>query len=249
METKMQLRILGCGTIIQTESYYSCSGYLIDDALLFDCGPGIWRTLHKNRQLPLKISHIFLSHFHVDHCSDLAPILQERYLNDPHGEQTLKIAGPAGLKKWYHNLTSFLGEWAAGIPVILFEMGIKPVRLGAYRLSALPTGHTQNSLCYRLEKNSTCFFYSGDTDENENVISLANGCDLALLEASYPEEERQPGHLTPASAARIARRAGAGKLCLTHMYPQVRSAHPETEASRIFPGEVFLAADGLQIDL
>ena len=243
----MQLKILGCGTIIQTDSNYNCSGYLIDGALLFDCGPGIWRALHKFKQAPAHIDHIFLSHFHVDHCSDLAPILQERSLDAGQALKEMWIYGPRGLKEWYERFTSFLGKWAVQMPVRLSECGIGNFQAGSYRVSALPTGHTENSLCYRLEKEDTHFFYSGDTDENENVVSMAKGCHLALMEASCPEKDRQPGHLTPSLAAKIASRAGVKNLCLTHMYPPVRSGHPEKQASRHFNGKIYLAEDGLQI--
>jgi len=248
MVGKMKLKILGCGTIIQTDSSHNCSGYLIDGIMLFDCGPGIWRALHKFQQPPSLVDHIFLSHFHTDHCNDLIPILQERYLSNRQERDYLHIYGPQGLREWYKKLISFSGDWAARIPVTLTECGIDSFRVGRYEVSALPTGHTENSLCYRLGKKDKYFFYSGDTGENENVVSLAEDCHLALLEASYPQEDRQPGHLTPSLAARIASRAGVKKLCLTHMYPPVRSAQPEKEASRFFDGEIYLAEDGLQID-
>ena len=243
----MLLQILGCGTIIQTNTAFNCSGYLIDGDLLFDCGPGVWRALHAHRRKPLQIGHIFLTHFHVDHCADLAPVLQERYINDPKGEKSLRLYGPQGLRDWFGKLTDFLGKWAAEMPVSTIEFYGDSLQAGSYTISSLPTVHTQNSICYRLEKDNVCFFYSGDTDENENVHSLADGCQLLLLEASHTRETQQPGHLTPQLAARIAERAGAQKLCLTHMYPEVRSANPTAEAARYFDGEIYLAEDGLQL--
>jgi len=44
---KMLLKILGSGTI-KTAYLKNCSGYLINDEFLLDCGTGIWRALGKN---------------------------------------------------------------------------------------------------------------------------------------------------------------------------------------------------------
>ena len=75
----MLLRVLGSGTII-TSPLKNCSGYLINDQFMLDCGPGIWRALGKNNIKNAQIKYIALSHFHADHVSDLAPFLLERYL-------------------------------------------------------------------------------------------------------------------------------------------------------------------------
>jgi len=37
----MLIRILGSGTI-KTSYLKNCSGYLLNDEFLLDCGPGIW---------------------------------------------------------------------------------------------------------------------------------------------------------------------------------------------------------------
>jgi ribonuclease BN (tRNA processing enzyme) len=76
----MKLTILGCGSIIQKKSCFNCSGYLIDNQILLDCGPGIWHALCKNKIEIAELDFIIISHFHVDHVSDLAPILMTRWL-------------------------------------------------------------------------------------------------------------------------------------------------------------------------
>jgi ribonuclease BN (tRNA processing enzyme) len=244
----MRLQILGCGTIIQQDSAYNCSGYLVDQSLLFDCGPGIWRALHQQRVPLLQIEHIFLSHFHLDHCADLAPILQENYLTDPEGERCFNLYGPKGLHDWFDRFTAFLGKWAGDIPVYLHECDRQVISLAGYHITSGTTGHTENSLCYRLEKGSKYFFYSGDTGYHENVVSQAADCHLAVIEASHSVDTKMEGHLTPELAATIAARASVKKLCLTHMYPEVRKGNPQRLAARCFNGEIYLAEDGLQIE-
>lgn len=51
----MLLRILGSGTI-STPHLKNGSGYLINDDLLLDCGPGIWRSLAINKVKMIKLN-------------------------------------------------------------------------------------------------------------------------------------------------------------------------------------------------
>ena len=97
----MHLKILGCGTILQKDTFMNCSGYLLDDQLLFDCGPGIWKAMFQYNIKIDRLTHILFSHFHVDHTSDLAPLLLNRFLTPGLKDIPLKILGPKGLMNWY----------------------------------------------------------------------------------------------------------------------------------------------------
>ena len=244
----MQVRILGCGTILQTDNVLNCSGYLLDNHLLFDCGPGIWKSLNQNR-IPLsQITHIFLTHFHVDHTSDIGPLLLNRFLVPELKDIPLNIIAPPGLVKWFDNLKVLLGAWSEDISIVLFEVKEKPLRYGDYKIEAKLTEHTDNSMCYRVEKNGVSFFYSGDTGLSDNVMTLSRECDLAIIEASNLDETQIEAHLTPRLAGRIAARAGVKKLVLTHMYPEVWEGEPVKEAALEFPGEIIVARDGMSLE-
>jgi ribonuclease BN (tRNA processing enzyme) len=128
-------------------------------------------------------------------------------------------------------------------------MNDKSLRLNDYMITSMTTGHTENSICYRAEKDETSIFYSGDTGYNENVITLASSCNLAIIEASNTEETQLVGHLTPELAAQIAETAKAEKLLLTHMYPEVKKGNPLKAAKEHFTGKVFIAKDGMEISL
>ncbi len=245
----MQLKILGCGPILQVNPVQNCSGYLVDNQLLFDIGPGVWRALNESGINAAALHQIILSHFHVDHVADIAPFLMARYLMLTNVDRPLSLIGPAGIKAWYAGVEAFCGAWAAQIPVNLIECGTE-TEMGAYRLRSGLTGHTENSLCYRLEDGAqNTFFYSGDTDEAHIIAELAAGCDLALIEASNREESKVAGHLTPRRAAKLARQAGVNTLVLTHMYPEVDSTGALSEAQNYFSGRTIIAHDGLTIDI
>src|SRR6185503_9831650 len=72
----MKLTILGSGTVVPNGERNS-SGYFVeagDVRLMMDCGAG---TLHALARYGLdwqRLTHIFLSHFHVDHIGELASL-------------------------------------------------------------------------------------------------------------------------------------------------------------------------------
>ena len=244
----MHLTILGCGTILQQGTSVNCSGYLLDHQFLFDCGPGIWKALHQYNISMDQITHIFLSHFHVDHTSDLGPLLLNRFLNANLKNSKLHIIGPPGLIHWFNDLKKFLGKWADELSIELSEIKDQPFQSSIYTVTSLLTGHTENSNCYRVETENNSFFYSGDTGFNEGIIDLAVNCQLAVIEASNSDNTHIEEHLTPGLAGKIAAQADVKKLVLTHMYPEVLAGDPLKEASLEFSGKIIIAQEGMSLE-
>ena len=91
--------------------------------------------------------------------------------------------------------------------------------------------------------------YTGDTRDDPRVAELARGAGVLLSECSFPEQEAAENHLTPTSAARLARAAGVRRLILTHFYPSLEPAAARERAARVFEGPIELAADGRVFEL
>jgi ribonuclease Z len=95
--------------------------------------------------------------------------------------------------------------------------------------------------------------YSGDTSPNEALINLASGADVLIHESTFLDElsdrAEEDGHTTAAQAAEVAKKAGVGRLVLTH----ISSRYPEpgvmlTEAKKRFDN-VVVASDLMEIDV
>ena len=240
----MKIKILGCGPILQQAPWQNCSGYLVDNQFLFDCGPGIWQALNEQGITPSRLHNIFLTHFHIDHTSDLAPLLMARFLSLEKLNRDLLISGPEGLKNWYQHFSLYCGSWITKLPTKLTEINAE-ILCDDYRIRSLPTGHTDTSVCYRIsDRYGKAFFYSGDTGFNTDIIVLMQDCDLAILEASNTEDLQVTGHLTPSQAGQLAARAGVKRLILTHRYPEVNEDYARNSAAKFFKGEIDIAADG-----
>lgn len=98
------------------------------------------------------------------------------------------------------------------------------------------------------------FVISGDTAECDSLSENAADADLFVCEATLGENEQQllaneRGHMTFASAAKTAGKAGVKKLCLTHFSPRVvDSADYIENATAIFENTV-CGADGMRFTL
>ena len=71
-----------------------------------------------------------------------------------------------------------------------------------------------------------------------------------LVEATYqgsPDDKPWAHHLTATEAGEIARRVGARKAVLTHIWPTLDPARSVSEASVTFGRDVDLAVPGVEL--
>jgi ribonuclease BN (tRNA processing enzyme) len=118
------------------------------------------------------------------------------------------------------------------------------------KILSKPMAHMSESVGYRIElKNGKSIAVSGDTDYCENLIDLASGVDLLVLECSFPDEKKVEGHLTPTLAGKIASESGCKRLLLTHFYPICDQHDILQRCRQVFHGEVILAEDLMRIEI
>ena len=92
--------------------------------------------------------------------------------------------------------------------------------------------------------------YTADTGPDWSVDAFAPDADVVLSEASYVHPDRRsPIHLSGREAGAAARSAGAQRLILTHIWPQVDPAAVVEEGSEAFGAAVTLAAVDLSITI
>lgn len=254
----MRLIILGSGTGIplRYRASPSLALYIENNILLFDMGPGTMRQMVKAGIDHRNIRQIFLTHFHPDHSADLVHFLfATRNPSILKYRTPFQIIGPIGLNHFFDGLKNVYNKWLTLPSEILateeldmahsFERNYE-----GFKLKACQTGHTPESLAYRIEAGTgKSLVYSGDTGFSEEIVQLAKGTDLLVLECSFPEDQAADGHLTPSLAGRIAQSAGAGCLVLIHFYPECLRTDIVTPCRRAYGGELILGSDLLHINI
>jgi ribonuclease BN (tRNA processing enzyme) len=249
----MEITIVGSGCGIPSASRGSpCIAARIGKNLLaFDCGPGALRAMATAGLEWAKLDGIFVTHFHTDHIADIGPLLFTLNIPDVDRTRPLVLYGPPGFRDFHRRLVAAYGDWL--IPkrydLSIEELHGEPVEADEWRVETASAVHSKPAHAYRLEADGRSFVYSGDTDYSDDIITLATGCDLLVLECSYPNELEVDGHLTPAKAGRMAAKAGCAKLVLTHLYPACDGYDLVAQCRKTLDGDVVVAEDGMQIGL
>jgi ribonuclease BN (tRNA processing enzyme) len=252
----VRLTALGTGTVALSAER-ACSGYFVEHAevrLLIDCGSGVTRRLAE-LALPWQIiSHVALTHFHIDHHGDLPTLVFAlKYGMLPARSEPLEILGPAGTRPLLESLAAAYGQWLIepGFPLTIREVAAgESVDLpGGLRLSTHKVPHTAESVAYSMECGGGRVVYTGDTGYDDALADWAHGCDLLLCECSLPAGMAIAEHLTPEQCGRLAARAQPRHLALTHFYPPVERVDILAAVAASFAGPVTLARDGWQVQL
>lgn len=245
--------VIGAGSILPRVGH-GPAGYALRAApgapvTLFDCGPGTLRALAGVGIELCEVRRVVLSHFHVDHWLDLFAFAFARR-NPALGEvPALELIGPRGLGRRLELAQGVFGKSVAFTDTELIEVGPTPeptsLELDGLDLAYVHTTHTDTSLAWRATlPRGPSVTYTGDTREVSQVADLARDTDLFVAECSFADEHGVPGHLTPTSAARLARDAGARRLLLTHFYPSLEPDAARVTAAQTFTGPIEVAHDG-----
>lgn len=258
MNPTMKLVILGSGTSIPIPYRASPAIALIsgENIVLFDMGPGTLRQLSRIGLTHDQITHIFITHFHPDHTSDLIHFLfVTKYFSDLKNRKPFILTGSRGLSDFIKKLRNAYGTWL-DVPDEWMQIEERNMEkpggndYNDYYVSSQQVKHTPHSLAYCVEmKNGKRFVFSGDTAFCDEIINLAKGCDLLILECSAPESNPMEGHLTPSQAGRIATLSEVKKLVLTHFYPEVLATDIVMDCRKTYSGELIMGSDLLHISI
>ena len=258
----MRLTTLGTGTIAFSPTR-ACSGALVeagDVRLLLDCGSGVVRRLAELELDWWGITHIALTHFHIDHFGDLPTLLFGwRYGRLPGRSAPVEIIGPPGTSALLERLASAVGDWVLRPPefavtVREIEAG-NPITLGAgagdasLTLEAKVVPHTAESVAYSLRSARGRLVYTGDTGDDATLGEWAARCDVLLCECSLPRSMAIPVHLTPEQCGDLAAFARPRLLALTHLYPPVETVDVRAIVATRWSGAVALATDGWHTEI
>ena len=252
----MKITILGSGTAIPMKDRGSPSlaAFVDDRPVLFDMGPGTLRQLARLGISHVKIRDICLTHFHPDHTADLIHFLFATH--NPTGLQKrspFTVYGPAGLSGFIRTLQRAYPKWL-NIPEEIMRIqelgtnGNDEWDHGSFRIKTASSNHTPDSLAYRIEdREGKRVVFSGDTGFCDDIIQLAKGAELLIIEAAFPDGHAVEGHLTPSLAGRMAHLAKVKRLVLTHFYPECLKTDIAAQCRKTWDGELTLGEDLLQI--
>jgi ribonuclease BN (tRNA processing enzyme) len=252
----MKLTVLGSGTVVPDGSRNS-AGYFIESAglrMMMDCGAGTVHALARYGLPWEQLTHLFISHFHVDHCGELASLFFAfRHGTKNKRSEPLTLIAPHGIDRVMNGLKAAFGENLFD-PKFPFDLrmvspGERIAITEACSVSVEKTPHTEESLAVRIESGDRAICYTGDTDYSEDVSRFFNNASLMISECSFRERREGVPHLSVKDVAKMAARANVEKLLVTHFYFDVNEDELKQELRMSFSGEVFIGRDGLSVEL
>lgn len=213
----------------------ACSGYLVrvgSTNILIDCGNGVLGNLQK----VIRFEHldaIILTHLHSDHISDMMVLKYAVQIKKKRGlfNRNLAVYAPSEPEEEYKRLN------------VKDAFDLKPVteglvlKIGGIKVTFSQMKHPSIDFAVCMEHLGKKFVFSGDTSWTENIISFAREADVLMLDAGLFAREKTGSdvpHLTAEECGIIAREAGAGRLLLTHFWPENDINELVEEARRNF---------------
>ena len=148
----MEIIFLGTSSAVHSKerNHPSIALKAFGDIMLFDCGEGTQRQILFTKVSPMKISKIFITHYHGDHILGLPGLLQSMSL---HGrESKLTVYGPHGLNGVKNAIYS-LGYCAIDFPVEFVEIDSGIIEeTDEYVITAQRVRHNVPTLAYSIEE-------------------------------------------------------------------------------------------------
>ncbi|WP_042224580.1 MBL fold metallo-hydrolase [Oceanobacillus manasiensis] len=220
------------------------SSYLLEKdgfSLLIDAGSG---SLSKLQQyLPVtELDAVILSHYHEDHVADIGVLqyakLVNYYVNG--ADRILPIYGHVLDEEGFASLSHEYTEGKAYQPD-------ESVDIGPFQISFLQTVHPVPCFGMRITDGEHTVVYTADSSFKEEWIPFSQRADLLITDCNFYADQNgeSAGHMTSKEGGKIAERAGAKELMLSHL-PQYGDRNQLVqEAKKEYKGTVYLAEEGL----
>jgi ribonuclease BN (tRNA processing enzyme) len=212
----------------------ACSGYLLEGVgtrILIDCGSGVLSNLQKFFGIE-EIDGVILSHLHDDHTSDMLVLKYAIEVGESRGLplKTLDVWAPPEPAETFSRLAS--GEAFHMQPI---TPGLK-ITMGDLEIAFGRMKHPV--MCYgvSVSDGKRKFVFSGDTSWDPGSAKLFSGADVLMLDAGLLSRDKTEGaaHMTAAECGLAAKQASAGRLLLTHLWPEYDVNEVEAEAKAHF---------------
>jgi ribonuclease Z len=191
---------------------------------------------------------VFITHTHADHIGDLVPLIHALNL-DRERSKPLRMFGPTGFSDLCQRLILPLVGEPRSYEVRIADAA-KELVWAECQVKTTSTAHSKRlaSIAYRFECRQRSVVFSGDTDDDIGLSIFAQGADLLVLDCSFTDAMKEEGHLAAGECGRLAARACARRVLLSHIYAGTEPDEVRIEQCKTYySGPVQLAEDLMEL--
>jgi ribonuclease Z len=275
----MQLTLLGTGCPAVHARRYGPAQIVAhgDTTLLVDCGSGVTQRMAQAGISGRDIDAVLLTHLHSDHIIDLFQLVISSWHQGRDRPQ--RVFGPPGTYNYVDGLVSLWQtemeqriehERRPSALALQTEVTeIKPgeaVAFGAMRVRAVEVDHkpVRHAYGFVFETDEARLVISGDTRPCDALTEAARGADLLLHEVFVHHEMKVAQgvrtaetidrvasyHTLSSDVGKVAARAGAKWLALTHFVPPDCDTDAlAKEIAADFDGKITMGEDLMTLDV
>jgi ribonuclease BN (tRNA processing enzyme) len=243
----ISLHILGAGGAIPTATHGPAAYWLVVDGrgILLDPGPGALVRLVRQPGACAdvdEVDDVLVSHLHLDHTADLAPLLFAARSVLARNPRPLRLHGPPGFAGFFGRLRDLYGSWLTPRlrEVVVQEVapGVALNLGGGGSITPFAVSHDVGrfggrSLGFRVQDAAgSVLTFSGDTGPCPELTAATRGSQVLVVECSTPDHLASPGHMCPGRVADLCREARPDRVVLTHLYPLVAGRDAAGDVTR-----------------
>lgn len=202
-----------------------------------DPGPGALVHSVRLKQNPLHLDAVIVTHYHIDHVSDAAVMIEGM------SQHTLQKAGILigskntllGDAKGDRCITSYHQDLAG--EVVVAQWGEKrtfKTKKGGFDIEFIQAKHDEETAFgFKLKLDGKTIGYTSDTEYYAGLGEAYRGCDLLVVNCLKPDVDAFHGHLTTKTAGQLIGIARPKQAVLSHLGMNMIRGDPETEAKKI----------------
>ncbi|HEY3320592.1 MAG TPA: right-handed parallel beta-helix repeat-containing protein [Planctomycetota bacterium] len=257
----------GPSTTIQYNGHY----------FLVDMGNGTQARLHELGISPRAIDALLLTHHHLDHNEEFAPIFlglrvaggKVQVVGPPHTQELVDFTA-----KFYAEDTAYRlarrGRKEDELPAAAVReiKGGESFELGGMKITTTKVNHSIHTVAYRFDADGQSIVISGDLSYTEGLIELARSADVLVIDSgsaivrkgsaaeegggpqgmgNRPAGDSQRAHGSLQDVCAMAQKSGAKRLVLTHIAGEVDEAATLKAVGEHYKGEVVIGQDLLEV--